>query len=505
MKNLHTRLLLIAFALAMTLITASAADFNKDGHPDILLYNETTRQLAIWYLNGSGGVTGGHYVSPAVPAGWNVVDTGDLNGDGYPDVLLWSPATRKMAVWYLHDNVIVAGAYSSIVLPAGWIPKALADNVNLITFEPATGKTRSNTLGSINSIIYSQPLPTIPPGWALRKVLDRNFGGMTWFVLQNMSTGQVVIWYMSPDGVFKGAFPWPTVPHGWVIADVFDVNGDDGNKWPDLILFNPTTHQTAIWLLDADGHIIKASYGPTLPAAWKPFLDSTAHLCAFTLTPASKTALQGGGFGTFVIGCDNECQSVARADVPWLKILDSPPYFKGSDTATYSVEKTTVTRKGTITVYDKFNPANFAVFTVTQNVITPGLFGTWTGNGTFTTFCGGNGATVTITMTFTPVSGRPLEFGGTFLETNFPCANGYCAVTGYGYERASFNTSGGGIDYFNHNLISAYIVQTYRSCDGVTYGTVSDFHGTISGSTMTGTYNDEVGNGIVKFTLHKTN
>src|SRR5438045_254049 len=32
---------------------AGVADFNRDGHPDYLLYNGSTRQTAIWYLNNN--------------------------------------------------------------------------------------------------------------------------------------------------------------------------------------------------------------------------------------------------------------------------------------------------------------------------------------------------------------------------------------------------------------------------------------------------------------------
>jgi len=43
------------------------ADFNGDRHPDYLLFNSSTRQTAIWYLNNnvfSSGLFG-----PALPAG----------------------------------------------------------------------------------------------------------------------------------------------------------------------------------------------------------------------------------------------------------------------------------------------------------------------------------------------------------------------------------------------------------------------------------------------------
>ena len=47
------------------------ADFNNDGHPDYLLYNASTRQTAIWYLNNNVLIAG--LFGPTLPAGWSVV------------------------------------------------------------------------------------------------------------------------------------------------------------------------------------------------------------------------------------------------------------------------------------------------------------------------------------------------------------------------------------------------------------------------------------------------
>ena len=47
------------------------ADFNRDGKPDYLLYNPSTRQTAILYINISVYM-GGAY-GPTLPSGWSVV------------------------------------------------------------------------------------------------------------------------------------------------------------------------------------------------------------------------------------------------------------------------------------------------------------------------------------------------------------------------------------------------------------------------------------------------
>ena len=86
----------------------AATDFNNDGRPDYLLYNASTHQTALWYLNNSvhiGGASG-----PTLWAGYTVVGVADFNLDGHPDYLLLNPNTRQTAIWYLNNNVHIGGA-----------------------------------------------------------------------------------------------------------------------------------------------------------------------------------------------------------------------------------------------------------------------------------------------------------------------------------------------------------------------------------------------------------
>ncbi len=85
------------------------ADFNRDGHPDYLLHNGSTRQTAIWYLNNNVETSG--LYGPTLPAGWSVVGVADFNGDGHPDYVLFNSSTRQTAIWYLNNNVLTSGLY----------------------------------------------------------------------------------------------------------------------------------------------------------------------------------------------------------------------------------------------------------------------------------------------------------------------------------------------------------------------------------------------------------
>ena len=100
------------------------ADFNRDGHSDYALFNATTRQTAIWYLNNNVYISGAY--GPTLPGGWELSATDDFNGDGYPDYVLYNAGTRQTQVWYMNDNVFVSGA-NGPTLPAGWSLVGVAD------------------------------------------------------------------------------------------------------------------------------------------------------------------------------------------------------------------------------------------------------------------------------------------------------------------------------------------------------------------------------------------
>jgi hypothetical protein len=42
---------------------------------------------------------------PTVPGGWALVATADFNSDGHPDYLLYNPTSRQTAICYLNNNV----------------------------------------------------------------------------------------------------------------------------------------------------------------------------------------------------------------------------------------------------------------------------------------------------------------------------------------------------------------------------------------------------------------
>jgi hypothetical protein len=96
------------------------ADFNRDGHPDYLLFNPTTRQSQIWYLSVTSFTSA--QSGPTITSGYELIGAADFNGDGKPDYLLFNPSTRQTVIWYLDffaTNVLI-GTASGPTPPTGW-------------------------------------------------------------------------------------------------------------------------------------------------------------------------------------------------------------------------------------------------------------------------------------------------------------------------------------------------------------------------------------------------
>ncbi len=194
-------------------------DFNQDGNPDLLLVNTSTGQEEVWYMNGSTVISDA-YFSDYVPANWNIVGVGDFSGDGYPDLVLEDVSSGQTALWYTNGTAVTSGVYI----------EALGANTS----------------------------------WIIVGVGDFNQDGHPDLLLENVSTGQLAVWYMNGSTVTSGVYLQSTVPAGWSVVGVADFNGDG---YPDILLRNSSTGANTIWYMNGVTVTGTASL-PTLSAGW---------------------------------------------------------------------------------------------------------------------------------------------------------------------------------------------------------------------------------------------
>jgi hypothetical protein len=252
-------------------LPVSSEDFNGDGKPDYALFRSSDQKTALWYLADTAFASSVY--GPTLPAGWVLVDSGDFNRDAQNDYLLFNTSTRQTAVWFLANATFMGGDYGP-TLPAGWTLIGSANfNLSIINgrdyllFKPAT---RQTAIWYLNGTDFdsSEYGPTLPSGWSPVGAADFDGDNEPDLLLFHAATRKTAVWFLDGGSLLSGAYG-PTAPTGWQVIGAADFNANPpADDAPDYVLFKPSTRQTAIWYLNGTS-LVSSAYGPTLPSGWQ--------------------------------------------------------------------------------------------------------------------------------------------------------------------------------------------------------------------------------------------
>jgi hypothetical protein len=76
-----------------------------------------TNGTVIWYMSGVTHISS--LVGPTVTQGYDVVGLADFDGNGRPDYVLYNSSTRQTAIKYLNNYQVVGNA-NGPTFPVGW-------------------------------------------------------------------------------------------------------------------------------------------------------------------------------------------------------------------------------------------------------------------------------------------------------------------------------------------------------------------------------------------------
>jgi hypothetical protein len=200
----------------------AVGDFNGDGHPDLVWHNAATGENALWYLTGANGSTfaGRVTLPPVYDLSWQIVGAGDLDNDGWPDLIWRNTVTGANVVWFMR-----AGAFVSLAA-----------------------------------------LPSVTPDWQMVAAADFNQDGSTDLLWRNLNTGANVAWLMNGIQQVGAVALTPLADATWQIVNAVDVNADG---FPDLVWHNNATGQNAVWLLSGVTTVSNVAM-PATPLDWRP-------------------------------------------------------------------------------------------------------------------------------------------------------------------------------------------------------------------------------------------
>ena len=255
------------------------ADFNGDGNQDIATSNKgTSGSVAIYLGNGDGTFTAGD-VYPVAPGGlYQIMQSGDFNGDGIADLVVSDSLHDQVAVLLGNGDGTFQAAklFATTSIPWNIAIGDLDGDGNPDLVVAADGEPRITVLlGNGDGTFHSGTFPvggegTIPSSGSVA-LADFNGDGKLDLAATEESTDSIFVFLGNGDGTFQAKQRY-TMSHGPYYLGVGDFN-QDGNK--DIITANAEGESMGVLLGNGDGTFQSAKTypagGPAIYAAVQDF------------------------------------------------------------------------------------------------------------------------------------------------------------------------------------------------------------------------------------------
>jgi hypothetical protein len=179
-----------------------AFDANLDGQTDLLLQHDDG-WVAFWRMNGLTRIEQVVLTQSVVSEpSWKIVGTGDMDRDGFGDII-WQHADGRVAVWYLFGDgfQVREGATIAVVSDARWRVAGIADfdhdgRLDILWRHSDWGQLLTWHMNDRQFLSSGMNIVMANRQWNIAAVGDFSGDGKPDLIWQNTATGELSAWFM---------------------------------------------------------------------------------------------------------------------------------------------------------------------------------------------------------------------------------------------------------------------------------------------------------------------
>ena len=253
------------------------ADFNGDGYSDLIWQDSSSGMRAVWYLQGGAASRTPAYLNPgAVDLDWQIVGTGDFNGDGKPDIVWWNRNSGTLYLWYMDGVTRIGDGYFSMrgISDTRWKVAGVADfngdgHPDILWQHDTLGWVgvwEFNDRSFIAGFDLTPGQVDVP--WKIVGVADFNADGQPDLLWRNVNNGMLAVWYM--NGTTRQSVvsltPGLVDDLDWQVAAVIDINRD---QTPDIVWRNNSKGWVAVWYMNGTVRVDVQTFPFMVDTTWK--------------------------------------------------------------------------------------------------------------------------------------------------------------------------------------------------------------------------------------------